>query len=347
MTEKLRGVNFGGWLVLEKWMTPSLFADLAAEDETSFCQELGENAEARLRQHWETFITAEDVQWLSDIGINAVRIPVAYWLFGDVEPYFGSIDILDNMMSELNQKNIKVILDLHAAPGCQNGQDHGGIKGICEWHQNPENIFQSLAFLERLAIHYQEYENLYAIELLNEPGWNVPIEIVKEYYIQGYNRIRNHLSPERTAIIIQDGFRPYEWNNFMNEPDFSNVLLDTHLYQCFNNDEQELDINGHVQKAVIDRKHELEIIQNQLGIIIGEWSLGLPPKAFVQPDEFIQNLSIMAYAAAQLISYESCQGWFFWSYKLEQGFGSGWDFRNSVEKGWLPDKYFSSNINPA
>ncbi len=27
---KLRGVNLGGWLVLEKWITPSLFADLAA-----------------------------------------------------------------------------------------------------------------------------------------------------------------------------------------------------------------------------------------------------------------------------------------------------------------------------
>jgi glucan 1,3-beta-glucosidase len=29
---KLRGVNLGGWLVLENWMTPSLFENLKAED---------------------------------------------------------------------------------------------------------------------------------------------------------------------------------------------------------------------------------------------------------------------------------------------------------------------------
>ncbi len=42
--KKLRGVNLGGWLVLEKWMTPSLFAGLKAEDETSYCRELGTKA---------------------------------------------------------------------------------------------------------------------------------------------------------------------------------------------------------------------------------------------------------------------------------------------------------------
>ncbi|MGB3510211.1 MAG: cellulase family glycosylhydrolase [Microcoleaceae cyanobacterium] len=339
MNEKLRGVNFGGWLVLEKWMTPSLFVGLEAEDETSFCRELGENAEQILRQHWETFITAEDIQWLSDIGINAVRIPVGHWLFGDIEPYFGAIDILDNMMSELNQKNIKVILDLHAAPGNQNGEDHGGIKGVCEWHQDSVNIAQTLYFLGRLAAHYQESENLYAIQLLNEPHWDIPIDILKEYYIQGYTRIRNHLSAEKTAIIISDGFRPKEWGDFMKEPDFSNVLIDSHLYQCFTNEEENLDIHGHIQKAVIDRKNEVQEIQDQLWMIIGEWSLGLPEKTFSDHDEFTHNMSRRAYAAAQLISYERCQGWFFWSYKLENSIAPGWDFRECVKRGWLPNNY--------
>ena len=43
--KKLRGVNLGGWLVLEKWMTPSLFEGLAATDETTYCAELGGAAE--------------------------------------------------------------------------------------------------------------------------------------------------------------------------------------------------------------------------------------------------------------------------------------------------------------
>ena len=34
----LRGVNLGGWLVLEKWMTPAFFADSDAVDEHTFMQ---------------------------------------------------------------------------------------------------------------------------------------------------------------------------------------------------------------------------------------------------------------------------------------------------------------------
>ena len=38
---KWRGVNLGGWLALEKWITPSLYAGVQAEDEYTLCQTLG------------------------------------------------------------------------------------------------------------------------------------------------------------------------------------------------------------------------------------------------------------------------------------------------------------------
>ena len=49
---KLRGVNLGSWLVLEKWMVPSLFEGVEATDETTWCVALGEEAAPRLRAHW-------------------------------------------------------------------------------------------------------------------------------------------------------------------------------------------------------------------------------------------------------------------------------------------------------
>ena len=88
---KLRGVNLGGWLVLEKWITPSLFAGMQATDETSYCVELGEaEATRRLHHHWNTFITRDDFAWLKRAGINAVRLPVGHWLFGKDYPYHRS-----------------------------------------------------------------------------------------------------------------------------------------------------------------------------------------------------------------------------------------------------------------
>ena len=339
MKKTLRGVNLGGWLVLERWMTPSLFTDLKAEDETHFCLELGDGAEAKLRHHWETFITSEDIQWLHQIGINAVRIPVGYWLFGGVQPYIGASDVLDRMMSELQQNQIQVVLDFHAAPGCQNGEGHGGLQGVCEWHQSEEYIARSLDFLEQLADHYQHYDNLYAIELLNEPRWDIPRELLKEYYIQGYLRIRKHMSPQQVAIAIPDSLWPPHWDDFMKEPEFSNVLVDTHLYQCFTPDMAPLGIGDHLQIAIARRQQEIADFEQQFWTIVGEWSLGLPPGAFQEQDEFSKNLSIRAYGAAQLMSYERCRGWFFWSYKLEPGIGSGWNFRECVERGWLPASY--------
>jgi glucan 1,3-beta-glucosidase len=66
-TAWLRGVNLGGWLVLEKRMTPSVFEGLAAVDETTYCVELGAHAEQALKTYWDTFITYEDFGWLTNI----------------------------------------------------------------------------------------------------------------------------------------------------------------------------------------------------------------------------------------------------------------------------------------
>ena len=73
---KLRGVNLGSWLLLEKWMVPSLFEGLEATDETTWCAELGPAATERLRRHWDRFVTREDFAWIATHGLNAVRIPI-------------------------------------------------------------------------------------------------------------------------------------------------------------------------------------------------------------------------------------------------------------------------------
>ena len=164
---RLRGVNLGGWLVLEKWITPSLFAGLQATDETSFCVELGEiEATRRLHHHWNTFITRDDFAWLQKAGINAVRLPLGHWLFGKDYPYHrsygaarhpfvaGGLDIVDQVFAWAKEFGLRVVLDLHAAPGCQNGFDNGGILGVCEWHTQEEYLEHSLSVLERLAQRY-------------------------------------------------------------------------------------------------------------------------------------------------------------------------------------------------
>lgn len=67
--EFLRGVNVGGWLVLESWITPELFDGTGAVDQWTFDQTDGANS--KLEDHWENFFTENDVSKLASYGINA------------------------------------------------------------------------------------------------------------------------------------------------------------------------------------------------------------------------------------------------------------------------------------
>lgn len=91
-----RGAALGGWLVLEPWITPSMFYQFlgayekwgdeapqrVAIDCMSFCTALGkEEANKQLRRHWKTWVTEKEIQNLKQSGADTVRIPVADWMF--------------------------------------------------------------------------------------------------------------------------------------------------------------------------------------------------------------------------------------------------------------------------
>lgn len=336
---KIRGVNIGNWLVLEKWMKPALFEGLEAHDETAFCKELGDNALDRLKPHRDTYITFEDFKWIADAGINSVRIPIPHWIFGDVKPYYGCIEYLDSAMEWAKKTGLKVLIDLHTAPGCQNGFDNGGILGVCEWHTKKEYVDRTVEVIGRIAERYKNDIALWGIQLLNEPRWDVPMDILRDYYLRGYDICRAHVD-ENVAIVFHDGFWLKEWKDFMRGPEYRNVVLDTHFYQCFTDEDNNLDMSGHLMKAIEQRGAEIKEMSEYFPIIIGEWSLGISPNYALRGMNNIQlDAASRAYAAAQLLSYENAFGWYFWSYKLENDEMHTWNFRKCVEHGWFSKKF--------
>ena len=360
---KLRGVNLGGWLLLEKWITPSLFAGLKATDETTYCVELGEaEATRRLHQHWNTFITRNDFAWLKRAGINAVRLPIGHWLFDKDYPYHrsygesrypfvtGGLCIVDRVFQWAAEFGLRVILDLHAAPGCQNGFDNGGIMGVCEWHTKKEYIEYSLEVLDRLARRYGDHPALHGIQVLNEPHWDIPTDVLKRYTADAYHRIRRFCPPERVTVVFHDGFRDFrEYAGFLQEPEFCNVAIDIHRYQCFARDDIDMDIFGHIRKSVVDLRIEADEIIRDSGyqVYCGEWSLGLDLKvvslwaegpfnhALETMDQFQMAAAYRGYASAQLLTFEQYAGWFFWTYRTETT--PEWCYRDCVDMGFIAD----------
>jgi len=206
---RIRGVNLGGWLVLEKWMAPALFEGLAATDETTWCVELGTGAAEPLRAHRETFITRDDFEWLAARGINAVRLPVGHWVLGPPVPWHatygaapypfaeGADTFVDRALDWAHACNLSVLLDLHAAPGCQNGFDNGGLLGVCDWPARPEYIDFSVHLLGRMAARWGAHPALGGIQVLNEPRWDIPTALLKDFYSRSYRAIRAHAPPMR------------------------------------------------------------------------------------------------------------------------------------------------------
>lgn len=62
-TDLVHGVNLGGWLTLEPFITPYLYepfadTDYPAVDEWTLCENLGTTAAAVITNHYNTFIVS-------------------------------------------------------------------------------------------------------------------------------------------------------------------------------------------------------------------------------------------------------------------------------------------------
>ena len=131
--EKIVGVNLGNWLVLEKWMQPFLFEENCAEDEVWLNRKVpAKKLRPLMKKHRDTYIEEADFAKIAAHGINAVRLPVPYFVFGDRKPYSGCIEYVDQAMDYAEKYGLKVLIDLHTVPGGQNSYDNGwgSVTGI-------------------------------------------------------------------------------------------------------------------------------------------------------------------------------------------------------------------------
>ncbi len=328
----LRGVNLGGWLVLEKWLTPSLFKNAKATEEYWLCKELGAKARPLLDAHRSSFITENDFMWLKNKGVNAVRIPVGYWIFDDVDTYVGGIECLDWAMEMAEKHDLQVLIDLHAAAGSQNSWDHSGSSGILGWHTKPSNIEQAISVLSRLAGRYKSSGALWGIELLNEPHPDVPLPVLMDYYRRGYAAVRQ-AAGQGIKVVLSDAFRLSELILALKKDTFTNYVIDTHLYQLFTDRYKAMTYAEHIDVALSEWSSDLAEAQYTAPIIVGEWSAVLPMAATNGLTAPQKDRARQAYGAAQQLVFETTAGGFYWTYKTESD--DTWDFRSMVDRGLL------------
>jgi len=141
-----RGVNLGGWMVLEPWITPSLFYQFLGQsneseiaiDTYTFCKVLGpKEANRQLRRHWESWVTEDIIEQLAESGINSLRLPVGDYMYKSYGPYDGcfegALDYVDTVLDWAYSNGLTVLLDIHALKDSQNGFDNSGQAMGFKW----------------------------------------------------------------------------------------------------------------------------------------------------------------------------------------------------------------------
>lgn len=333
--KNFNGVNLGGWFVLESWIKPSLFENIDSKDETGYCLK-NKHAQKDLIEHWETFITLKDFLYLKQLGITHVRLPIPWWLQGE-SPYFSSLPYIHQAMKWAEEAQINVLLDLHTAPGCQNGFDNGGIEGVMTWHLDPKNIDLTITKLAFIAETFHHYSSFWGIQVLNEPFLTIDLDLIVDFYERAYLAIRKNTNK---IIVFHDAFRPLDkiWTQFFKDKKKTNVMFDLHLYHCFDPKLINGEFIDHINVMMKKRLPMIKKLSKMADIIIGEWSLGINYQKLKKDDTFNEELYNKILASLQLYIYSYAKGQFFWNYRVESG-RDGWNFEKLVSLGILPNHY--------
>ncbi|KAI0169225.1 glycoside hydrolase family 5 protein [Hypoxylon sp. FL1284] len=244
-----RGVNLGGWLSLEPFITPSLFnydSKLNIIDEYTLCQHLGpKTAASTLEKHYATFVTEQTFQEIQAAGLDHVRIPYSYWAVQtyDDDPYVfrTSWRYLLRSIEWARKYGLRVNLDLHGLPGSQNGWNHSGRQGEVNWLNGTNgdlNSQRSLDVHDRLTKFFAQdrYKNIITFYgLANEPRMvSLPAAAVTGWTSQAYDLVRKN--GMAANVVFGDGFMGLaNWQGKLTG--MEGLVLDVHQYVIFNNDQ--------------------------------------------------------------------------------------------------------------
>lgn len=377
-SETVYGVNLGGWLLLEPWITPSLFDNTGNDnivDEWTFC-ELQDTTTATeaLQNHWETWITEIDIADIAAAGLNHVRLPVGYWAFevGAGEPYIqGQLLYLESAVSWAANYGVKVIIDLHGAPGSQNGYDNSGHRlSYPEWQSNSTNVQRTDSIIKTIISMYANNPDIVPIIApLNEPAGydgSAVLDVLTQYYYDSYGNIRypyGNSQESNTVVLLHDAFQPLSyWSGYMTAPDWQGVAMDTHIYQVFSQAEVEYSYSQHISAACA---YASSLSGFDLWLIVGEWSPApndcatylngrgvgarydgsYPDSTYVGSCSGLTGLStsfstdyktfLRQYWEAQAIAFSAgAQGWIMWTWKTESA--DEWSYQAGLAGGWIP-----------
>ncbi|CAL9737759.1 sporulation-specific glucan 1,3-beta-glucosidase [Monosporozyma servazzii] len=336
---QIKGVSIGGWLVLEPYITPTLFnnaiqlgenvtkesfnkeknsdytyqvsKNITIIDEFTLCEKLGiENSKILLNNHFNTWITEDDFKQIAENGFNLVRIPIGYWAWKQnnslssyptnityKDPYVGEglqLAYLQKAIDWATKYNLKIWIDLHGAPGSQNGFDNSGQRNFYSdlgWLADTQTKALTIVIWREMFDSFlNTNDNIIGIEIINEPLVpKINLYDVTQSYYEAFDMFKEKQSKnDETAFIIHDAFQSLDhWNLELN-PQYRNVSnqyynltnltysaesvwVDHHHYEVFTDSQAQENQYSRITN-ILNYGHSINHEMEYHPAIVGEWS---------------------------------------------------------------------------
>lgn len=345
----LNGVNLGGWLVLEPWMsrssplTNSVPASYRTESSIADYWSTQGKAEQLFAQHRSSFITPTILDALQSKKVNFLRLPLGFWATSTTPPFpyvGGILPYVDWLFNEAYKRKMKVVLDMHAAYGSQNGFDHSSpeVPRQADFCTNTTNQEMTLERIQEWTARYKDHKAFWGIAVLNEPTCNRTV--LDSFYERAYNNIRSQapnawvvISPHVYAVdgdvANKSDWRAQElifwskWNRPAWKPQRKYLALDLHHLQTswsVGTDRwYSWTVADHIRNINTDLRRRLQNYLKLRGtpLYIGEWSAAGPQYSW--GSRWLAGQEIQQYVEAQrkVYSLPGIIGNSFWSARVD------------------------------
>ena len=233
-TVQLKGVNLGGWLVEEPWMTPIVSEPPAGSSEPKVTdhraiwglveKRLGHDSMVRVRDAWrDNWITKTDFDRIKAAGFNHVRIPFLVSLLDEPNGLARLHWAVDTAAAD----GLYTVLDMHGAPGGQSDEAHNGLGKSNRLWFDVDNIIKMENAWIRLAKEFKT-SNAAMFDLMNEPMGAPNPAMLMLVYDRVIRAIRT-VDPNK-VLLVEDGYKGFDTTVHPNLANWTNVCYSLHFY---------------------------------------------------------------------------------------------------------------------
>lgn len=324
----LRGVNLGGWLVIEPWMCPvDSSGTIKCEHQLreTLARRFGEaTASSLLQTYQDHWITSRDLDKIAGHGMNVIRVPFWYRNLHTEDGQWleEGLKRLDWVVAEAWKRGIYTILDFHGVPGGQTkGDSTGRRRPRADFWHDDAHLQHTAAIWRKLAARYKGNPAIAAYDLINEPADAPSLGAMWAAYDTLYREIRkvdpDHIITIEGCLNTKVGDKHIGWGwDALPHPElfgWKNMLYQIHHYEWdWNNADKQLrGVDFHL--AEWQRNKHLGV-----PAYMGEFNLMASEKAWHHALKEFSRSGIH---------------WTFWSYKATHGTGSNsWGLYNPKKK---------------